>query len=584
MKRRILSLLLCIVMVLTSVFAASCGTAKTGDGASTETGEQSSIERSSMTLTLWMPVEEGTTEEALELVEEAINKITQTKFDTAIKLYGIPTDDYEDAVQTQMADIKERIDNADKLAIERRKAEREAAKKGETLGPEWYTDADEEIENPYDLIVDSAAGYPHVENNQMDIFLVRGYDDYKDYIDSGEVVSLNEQLAGASKILKSYIYTDFLDAATSIGGGEIFAIPNNHPVGNYKYLLVNKDLAEEMGYNERDLATLRNCQPFVERVAAEYPDVTPVYGDIEARYMQYWSGNPSDEFSVLASYVSGSTMMEDVEIENVFSISDFTLPVYLSKLYEEKGYINNDIDPTEDEFGMGIVESTPAEIEEYEDDYYVNIYEYPQGTLDEYCSSMFAVSAYTKSAARAMEIITYINTEEDSLRTILQYGVENEHWKYDESNPHMIVKKNDGYNMDLYETGNIYMTYPDYEVEVDFSVPKDTWVAEKQTNLDSLYPMTSRLTGYVHEGNAELVEEFDDFCEEIWEKIEEMDAETFNSSIDDLKREVENNEYFQKLSYMPSSTDEQKGRTPENGWVTDNSFAYMWNVLVFGEE
>ena len=112
MKRRIISFLLCLAMILTSFIATSCGKT-TDETKETESGEEGvSLARSSMTLTLWLPVEPGTTEESLELVEEAINEITQTKFDTAIKLYGVPTDEYEAVMEKQMADIQERIDKA----------------------------------------------------------------------------------------------------------------------------------------------------------------------------------------------------------------------------------------------------------------------------------------------------------------------------------------------------------------------------------------------------------------------------------------------------------------------------------------
>lgn len=565
MKRRIISFLLCLSMIICAMAATGCGGLAEDDGFTTETGDDNSaLTRSSMTLTLWVPTQEGTSEEALELVEEAINKITQSKYDTAIKLYGIDTDDYEDAVKKQMADIQYRVEKAEQEAIERRKAEREAAKRGETLPP-LVTEKDDENVNPYDLIVNGGAGYPHVENNQMDIFLIRGYEDYMYYVDNMYVQALNENIAGTNKILQSYIYPSFFEAAKV--DGSIYAVPNNHALGEYTYLLVNKALAEKYGYTEKDLRTIGNCQNYIEKVVAGGETVTPVYGNIAPSFMKYWSGKGSDEFSVIASRVTAAQPLEEVKIENVFNITNFVDNTYLQKLFTEKGYISTDSSVSE--FAVGLVHATPDEIEaKYGDDYYVNIHQNPEGSLDDYCQAMFAVSAYSKDAARAMEIITDLNTEEE-LRTVLQYGVEGEHWKYDELDSSIIVQLKDDYNMNLIDTGNVYMTYPAYGEPMD-------WAAAKTQNLDSYYPVTYYMTDYIHEGNQEYIAEFDKFCKQIADKIAAMDAATFKASVSDLKREVEDNIYFQKLIYIPSSSDAQKGRTPENGWLEDNSIAYMW--------
>ena len=167
-----------------------------------------------------------------------------------------------------------------------------------------------------------------------------------------------------------------------------------------------------------------------------------------------------------------------------------------------------------------------------------------------------------------MEIITLLNTSEE-IRTVLQYGVEGQHWKQDELDNSVIVQLSDEYNMNIMDTGNVYMTYPDYGAAMD-------WSSEKTQNLDSFYPVTYYMTDFVHESNSELVANFDKFCIEIENQIAAMDAETFKSSVSSLRSMVEDNEYYQKIAYMPSSSDVQKGRTEENGWLPDNSIAYQW--------
>ena len=606
MKRRILSFLLCLAMILTSFLATSCGKT-TDETKETESGEEGvSLARSSMTLTLWLPVEEGTTEESLELVEEAINEITQSKFDTAIKLYGVPTDEYETELEKQMADIQERIDKADKEAIERAKAEREAAKRGETLGPEWYTSSADELVNTNDLIVDSAAGYPHVEKNQMDIFLIRdydtededgntvrvtGYETYKNYIENALIVSLDEELAGTSKKLSSYIYPHFLASASSVDGS-IYAIPNNRAIGEYKWIVANGKAADALGYSEKELMDIsvnkndnelaKSTDNFVKKLAEKYPKMAAVYGEIPTRYMQYFSNGGADEFSTIGAYVA-SNDAESVEIKNVLEESKYTDVVYLNSYFKENGYVNNKIDPAKDDFGFAIIEASESEIEEYRArGYYCSVYEKPVASVEECCSSMLAVSSYTKSSSRAMEIITYLNTEEDSLRTILQYGKENTHWKRDEANPDVIVQMDDTYNMDIKYTGNSYMTYPDFGVEVDFTQPKDTWVDAKEANKASVFPATVGFKGYVNDSNKELFDELDVLNADVVKKLAKIKAENydeFRDAINDIIEYVEEDDAFAKLTFEPTNS-ANSDRTEANGWIPTNSVVYNWSEYI----
>ena len=584
MKRRLVSFLLCIAMIFTGILATGCA-GEGDDSLTTETGEDSgsALVRSGMTLTLWVPTESEMneeTEEALELVEEAINKITQSEFDTAIKIYAIPTDEYEEAVKKQMADITARVEAEEEAAAARRKAEREAAKNGETLPATEKTEI-EEIENPYDLIVNSGASYPQVENNQMDIFLVRGYEDYQYYVKENLLMPLDEEINGTSKILKSYIYPSFFEAAKI--DGITYAVPNNHALGEYKYLVVNKALADKYGKSQEDLANILYCENYINTVAANDEGVTPIWGEITPTYMQYWSGQDSDTFSVLSSYVTPSDTsttqkkmeaLNAVEFNNVFDISNFTDSIYYQKLYTEKGYISNA--ENVDNFAFAIVTATPEEIAakygENGEDYYINVYENPKGTIDDYCASMFAISKYTKDTARAMEIITYLNTETD-MRTILQYGVENEHWKYDEADDSIIVQLSDVYKMNILDTGNIYMTYPNYGEPMD-------WSSEKTQNIASYYPVTYYMTNYVHESNQELITALDAFNVQILKEVEGMTASEFKSNLSLLRKKVNDNPDFNKLAYIPSSSDKSNNRTEENGYFADNSIAYMWTEVL----
>ena len=579
MKHKFLCILLCFSMLASGILLSGCAnssggsTGGTGTGTDT-TGEGGAVkDRSTMTLTLWVPTSPDTTEEAISQVEEAINGITQPLYDTAIKLYAIPEDEYDQTVKDQVHTIETRIEEQQQAELEQRQQELENAMNGEendeTTAAET-TNGLSDTESEYSLIVPSAPEYPHVETTQMDIFLIHGWEDYEYYANNLYLSALDEELAGSSKVLKSYIYPDFFTAAMI--DDTTYGIPNNHAVGEYTYFLVNKRLVAEEYENPDTLTSLENTQRFVQNVATYHPEVTPVYGVYEPSYYEYWSGQGPETFSVLASRITADSSYDtDVNtlFQNIFRVYNYTQSTYLYKSYVEQGYVSTADDVGE--FGIGFIKGTPEDIAEYEDEYYINIHQAPRGTKEEYCTAVFGISSYTKSVSRSMEILTLLNTNTE-FRTILQYGVEGTHWKYDEENSNIIVQLSDEYKMNLIDTGNMFITYPDYGETLDY------WDMAKEQNLDSYYPITLTFTDYQNEENQALLEELDAFNQQIKAEIDAMSAAEFKASIDDgsLIDRVDGNEAFQKLSYVPSPSDPNNGRTVENGWLPEASIVNMW--------
>ena len=230
MKRKLVCILLCLACVVTCGFFAVCEDVETNTPADGSTGtDTSSVDRSSMTLTLWVPTSDDTTEEAIYAVEEAINAITQAEFDTAVKLYAIPTSQYDKTVKERLELIQKRTEEEEQLAIDKRKEEIEAAKNGETLVEESTAYENPNMDGDLSLVVRGASGYSNVEKNQMDIFLIRGEADFNYYAYNFFLSELNEEISGNSKVLNTYIFPDFLTAATI--DGTLYGIPNNHEVG-----------------------------------------------------------------------------------------------------------------------------------------------------------------------------------------------------------------------------------------------------------------------------------------------------------------------------------------------------------------
>ena len=279
-------------------------------------------------------------------------------------------------------------------------------------------------------------------------------------------------------------------------------------------------------------------------------------------------------FSVLSSRVTYQSDIDSLELRNIFGYSNYTNNIYLNKLYNEQGYVSTASENEIGEFGVGFVTCTAEEVQKYADQYYINAYLRPEGTRSDYLSSLFAVSTYTKSVSRSMEIITMLNTNTE-LRTVLQYGVEGVHWKKDELNNNIIVKLSDDYKMNMKDTGNAYVTYPDYGVSMDY------WEHSKQQNLDSYLPVTYQFESQFRNDNtANLFSQLDSFSAGIKSRIDAMSASEFQSSIESLRNEVDQNDAFQKLTYIPSDNDSRLGKTEEKGWYANGSIAYLWDEYV----
>ncbi len=530
MKKRILCLVLAALTVVSCMVAAGCSANKNEEVVNGSTTDDSAL--TTVTLTLWIPTDKSTTEEAILAVQEAINKITKAKFETAIELHAIPSDEYEAAVNARITEIEEKKAIEAEEAARKKKEAKELAAKGITT--EAVTTAVTERVTEETYINDmgmTVVRYPEVEDTQMDIFLVRSYKDYTNYVERKALSALDNILNSTSKILKQYIYPSFLDYVKV--RGSTYAIPNNRPVGEVKYLLINKRLVDELYWNPDDLKTLLDCKQFILDVK-QYTDVTPLLSTVENSGMVYFSEDGS--FSLLGARVKSFNGYSDaIEPTIILGTQYFNDTYKMMKEMREQGCVAAD-PSTVTEFGVGVIAGSPKIEEEYGDDYYVRVYDNPTFTTEDIFGSMFAVSAYTKSLNRSMEVLTLLNTD-TTLRTILQYGVEDIHWKINDDNPDVIDVISSDYIMNLNETGNVYMTYPAPGVSMD------EWKYGKEQNLLSKVSPFLMFTPdvYITEENAALYEQVKEYTKKIWERMEAMTSVQYGSESVFLMVEIKSN-------------------------------------------
>ncbi len=537
MKKKLLCMLLCLLM-LTAVMLTSCtntsdttSTGETGDG-STET----ETTRLPMTLSLWLPTDKSTTDEAIRRVEAEINKLTQSKYNTAIELHAIDSDQYQSVIDKKINDIDEVKKSAVAAEESRRKQELEDAIKGilpseprladTTAADTEAVTAETEI-NEYGQSVDV---YPSVADDQLDIFLIKGYDKYRDYIDNELIEALDTDLTDAGKKLYSYIYPSFFEMAKV--DGSIYAIPNNHALGEYQLLLVNKDLVKQYDYSAEELTTFVECEDFITDIGGQkISGVTPLLGAVEPANMVYFSSDGN--WSVIGSQITaGITADSELEPVRTLEINDYAKTLGAMARLNKLGYVGNGDPDTTSKFAVGVVKGDASLFDKYSDDYYINIHGVPVADAEGALESAFAVSTYSKDITRSMEIITYINTDE-TVRTILQYGVEGEDWeKVGSGDDETIRILSSDYKMNILDTGNEYLTYPGE------GQTKSYWDYAKKQNLDSSTNPYVGFDSYVTDDNRSQMAELAKKSADVWKQLQSLSPDEFERGVSSISRSL----------------------------------------------
>ena len=332
MNKRLVCLTLSILMLLTCVFA-SCNSA-TQD---TDTGD-ATVDNSAKTITMWVVTDEETTDEAKEAVNEAFTKITKAKFKTNVVIQYCTEAEYYEKLEGAIEAAQYEIELEAKCAKELRqylKAHKGEGKDNATLTAEFYAarpeyqkfqkveaDEDEEaVETEEETEINefgiAEIKYPDVKENQVDIFYLSGYDKYMEYYEKEYLSSLSEELSTSSKKLNTYISSSLLNGVQIEGG--VYAIPNNVPIGEYTYMMIDKALFDTY-YQKIDkvgsvldletfLNDVKNYNAEMGKTAADEGYVVPLastYEECMKMLCWYWDLSYNDQ-SVYKTYYDEET-------------------------------------------------------------------------------------------------------------------------------------------------------------------------------------------------------------------------------------------------------------------------------------
>ncbi len=519
MKKRLLCLFLCFVMVL-SVVLSGCSD-KTDDEAQENISETAS--KNAMTLTMWVVSEETVDADIRISVTEALNAITKAKFKTQLVVNFFTEDEYYGALTKAIIAFGEaKAADSNNTSADSNEPSEEGTGEGEesTAIPDEYVTNDlgrpmikypEALANQVDIIY-----IGDLKNGDGEIYIT-GEEMHNEFVANGWLKALDEELKGDAKKITEYVSPTLLSAVKQ--QGVTYAIPNNNVIGEYTYMLLNKELMDRysiQGYFNRGMIKNFNNKyiyqyltlVYLNETAGENP-VLPVdatYEECLELLAHYWNIDPKDygieddDFSIFGTYLEDAAEVSRGEIslkfeslfENEAFVSDF---LQLNKFrLNDKNIAFFKANEEEDTSGkkaavkflvgdqtLLTVENGVSYYKEGNTTYYVVPVKYPTAQSEDIYGNMFGVCSYTKNEKRCMEIVTYLSTNVE-FRNILQYGVANVHYRLDENGKvvRLSNKNNKTYQMDLYATGNAFLAY------LEPSMNADIWESGKVQNRSSL--------------------------------------------------------------------------------------------------
>lgn len=546
------------------LFITGCGNTTGNNTSNTATTQTSPI-----TLTLYSITEDSTTPEAIAVVEEALNKITQSKYNINLVLKLYTEDEYDEKIDEIFKGIYERIAAEEAADEARREAQRLAREAGQT----YVEETTEPPETKPSFVIDRETGkrltvYPDVGENQIDIFLVRGFEDFKNYILNEDIASIDEALNNSCKKLKSYINPTFFTAVKE--SGLTYAVPNNNIIGEYEYLFLNKEMVDKYSYYPDDLKDLVSISDYLNAVAKYEPDYVPFAGDITApveyitqkeSYLGIYNNDMStsgiranykpvaatpSNLLLSSNYISWLYTYEDLKKDSIIDLKADVNGKVGAKIV--KGDCT--ISPTyADVYGKYKVDEKSG-LKYYTDekgvDYYVTVYKAPTANNSNMYQSLYCVSSYTANVERCMNILLELNTSSE-MRNLMQYGVKDVNYEISEKTGKVNILNN-SYSMNPLYTGNILIL--DECENWDDSLKllaENKWEKLKNHNLESI---VSPLLGFYYnpleipeyvppENDTDLVTmDIDKLLKDVYLDIEEQSAE-IKKSIEEFEPELD---------------------------------------------
>ena len=558
MKKRLLCFFMILVIIVPFILT-SCGEDEKDKMKEIILGGGDEEIDRALTLSIWLPTDaisfEGKTADLDELTQE--EKIQLSSKYPEVDDFLKRVDAVENAINKELIS-RNYYTNIDIVPISNEYYEKAIADKFEQL------DADS---NPFDMnirgdsdeyaneVVEETVGnstlynllYRPVDSKQLDIFLIRDYNDYSGYEQYVNLINNNYLLpldkttdpsetdpapktnyitaSGSYASINKLIRACFLEQMKY--GGYTYALPLNHLYSEQQYFAIDKEIFAKYAkeYNISKFDNFSQIASYIETVASNENGVVPFYSE---------GLIPAFDAIDLDNLTFG-----DLAANEILNDDSFIEFVSIYKDLNSKGLVSKSLTDGQNAAVKVFVGTNVEEINAASEDYYlIPVGEHSVSSSEIY-SSMLAISTFTVDYDRSMKILNLLLSD-SKIITMLQYGIENEDYtiateKVGEEEVEVLkLTKDTAYKMINLYTGSSYYTFPHENSTID------EWDEVKQANLYATtskyinvdyYISNSTEANSVFEQRAEYIE----LAKNAFNEIDEMNAIEFATFINFVK-------------------------------------------------
>lgn len=407
--------------------------------------------------TLYTIVDESTTNEAITKVELALNRILFYRLGVIVKLEMVTEDQYDELITNKFAEM-EAYEAEKKNNKNNKSASTSVDASGEVLTGDKILDM---LENGEEIPLSAPS---------LDIFLVRGYDNYEKLVSEKKLSDITEKLENEAKAIKSSIHTTLINA-TKIDG-RTYGVPVNSAIGEYTYFVFDEELLSKYSIDPNTIKTLEDLNDYLATIKENEPDVVPLMNTLEATDINFLV---NDGFPALVTSAG--------EVIDAYSNKKLQEYFALIAQYEALGYLPEENASEDTRYAVRLEKGYKEDISKKLSDtgykYTYSLYSNPIATNENTINNIFCVSKYVVSnnLTAVMRILTAINTD-SNIMDLLTYGVENEHYVLNDDD--QIERLNNYYSINPNYIGNCFIT-----TTLEDEDP-NKWDAYIQQNIDAV--------------------------------------------------------------------------------------------------
>lgn len=521
MRNRFMCLLLALVLALPLLLASCSKAVETED-------------KPAAVYTLCCITGESTTPESITQVEYELNRTLFYRIGSIVKLVFATADEYQEMIEAKQVEVKDYIDGTNESGKNESKEKQvlvNTAKLSDSAKAAGYTAMSG------DAILDDLANGIEIELEcpRIDLFLATSYQEYLKLVEDEKVAALDTILTHEAKAIRSNVHSSFFNAAKV--NGKTYGVPCNTIIGEYTYLVFNKNVLEASGAAQETMYSMEDLSDYLALIKKQNPDIIPLANTVTPYALSFMF---EDGF---ATYVNNNGYVRS-------TYTDDTVNKYFTMLsrYSALGYFQNADGKKGDEadFAVKFMTGTKEEMEliAEENNYTYNQYTVPIATSENSIDCIYCVSSLCPESWRtdAMRILSALYTDVNLQNTFL-YGVENTHYTVEGK---QVVRLNKTYMMNYGHTGNCFIAYTDKDAGDSLT----KWDDARKQNIDARESKTigftfdptsyKFVTGLDEKGKEiETIVTEPDYQGILWEIIQPYYAQLMNGTAIDFNYEEE---------------------------------------------